>query len=329
MTLASDARERTYPVSQLGAIATQLGADLARLAAERAPLDRERYPTSRAARGGRPDSSLPGSKISPSTPPQPRRLITRARQTTFSRVTLAEVTCCRMHRRQSSSKAPSPTVISFPPAPPNSSDRPPLGPGADDPITPRTAYAEAFVAAAPSPQLGYGASRRKSSFLAVPSPSRFAHAHRRVLLRLGLVLLTLAALYKAKAHEHRYVEHAVGRATEHSCRALPYLARCLSRDPFKGLAYPAAGEGELAWPARRTAEGGAGGGGGGGEGRSGGAGGSESGAGHQPHPIHLLIREGRVKWEAKVERQSRTLEEAVSEYKRRYNKNPPRGFDKW
>jgi len=201
-------------------------------------------------------------------------------------------------------------VISFPLADRQASaSHPPSGT-----TTPRTAFAEAFVAAAPSPKLGYN-SRRKASLVQLSSPSRFVHTHRRLLLRLALVVLTVGALYKSKAHEHRYVEHAVGRATEHSCRAFPYLARCLSRDPFKGLEYPAAGEGELGWPARRV----------GGEGGKG----KEGGLTQQPHPIHLLIREARAKWEAKVARQSRTLEEAVSEYKRRYNKKPPRGFDKW
>jgi hypothetical protein len=33
--------------------------------------------------------------------------------------------------------------------------------------------------------------------------------------------------------------------------------------------------------------------------------------------------------ETKLARQSRTLEEAVREYKRRHGRNPPKGFDKW
>lgn len=234
----------------------------------------------------------------------------------------------KMHRRQSSSKAPSPTLISFPPSsdlppPPSSSTSSASYPPTHD--SPRTALAHAFVASAPSPKLGYPSSsssiRRRSSLLLSSSPSRLLHTHRRVLLRLALVLLTLGALYKSKAHEHRYVEHAVGRATEHSCRALPYLARCLSRDPFRGVEYPRAGEGELGWPGRRVGDGGKG------MGRDGK--GATGVAPKQPHPIHMLIREGRQKWEDKVARQSRTLDEAVAEYKRRYNKKPPRGFDKW
>ena len=37
----------------------------------------------------------------------------------------------------------------------------------------------------------------------------------------------------------------------------------------------------------------------------------------------------RVKYDAMIKRQSRTLNEAVSEYKKRYGKNPPKGFDLW
>jgi hypothetical protein len=47
------------------------------------------------------------------------------------------------------------------------------------------------------------------------------------------------------------------------------------------------------------------------------------------HPIYQLIRDGRDNWDRKVARQSRTLKEAVQEYKKRYNINPPKGFDMW
>lgn len=47
------------------------------------------------------------------------------------------------------------------------------------------------------------------------------------------------------------------------------------------------------------------------------------------HPIHDLINNATREWEAKLARQSKTLVEAVREYKRRYNRNPPKGFDKW
>ncbi|GAA96470.1 hypothetical protein E5Q_03137 [Mixia osmundae IAM 14324] len=47
------------------------------------------------------------------------------------------------------------------------------------------------------------------------------------------------------------------------------------------------------------------------------------------HPISILIDRGRRDWENKLNRQSKTLDEAVREYKRRYGRAPPRGFDKW
>lgn len=47
------------------------------------------------------------------------------------------------------------------------------------------------------------------------------------------------------------------------------------------------------------------------------------------HPIPQLLLLGEKRWEDMLARQSRTLEEAVLEYQRRYARNPPRGFDKW
>ncbi|BGP48291.1 hypothetical protein JCM10450v2_004163 [Rhodotorula kratochvilovae] len=47
------------------------------------------------------------------------------------------------------------------------------------------------------------------------------------------------------------------------------------------------------------------------------------------HPIHLLIEDAERKWKEKVARQSKTLSEAVREYKRRHRRNPPKGFDDW
>lgn len=49
----------------------------------------------------------------------------------------------------------------------------------------------------------------------------------------------------------------------------------------------------------------------------------------KPHPMLTLIKRAETEWNAKVERQSKTLKEAVQEYRRRYKRNPPRGFDKW
>lgn len=48
-----------------------------------------------------------------------------------------------------------------------------------------------------------------------------------------------------------------------------------------------------------------------------------------PHPILSLIKRAENEWNKKVKRQSKTLKEAVEEYRRRYKKNPPRGFDQW
>ena len=47
------------------------------------------------------------------------------------------------------------------------------------------------------------------------------------------------------------------------------------------------------------------------------------------HPIDQLIKDNEAQFLATKERQSRTLEEAVEEYKRRYKICPPPHFDKW
>ncbi|KAL1670188.1 glycosyltransferase family 90 protein [Schizophyllum commune] len=47
------------------------------------------------------------------------------------------------------------------------------------------------------------------------------------------------------------------------------------------------------------------------------------------HPISKYTELAYRRFEAKVKRQSKTLKQAVDEYKRRYNMNPPRGFEKW
>jgi hypothetical protein len=50
---------------------------------------------------------------------------------------------------------------------------------------------------------------------------------------------------------------------------------------------------------------------------------------HGPHPIFELIRRAEANWEAKMNKASKTLEEARREYERRYRRLPPLGFDKW
>ncbi|KAJ9096751.1 hypothetical protein QFC21_005021 [Naganishia friedmannii] len=48
------------------------------------------------------------------------------------------------------------------------------------------------------------------------------------------------------------------------------------------------------------------------------------------HPIKQLIRDAKDNWQAKTSRQSKTLKQAVLEYKRRHRGMlPPKGFDKW
>jgi hypothetical protein len=47
------------------------------------------------------------------------------------------------------------------------------------------------------------------------------------------------------------------------------------------------------------------------------------------HPILELIRNAEEEWQKKLDKSSRTLEDAVREYKRRYKRAPPQGFDDW
>jgi hypothetical protein len=47
------------------------------------------------------------------------------------------------------------------------------------------------------------------------------------------------------------------------------------------------------------------------------------------HPILDLVADAEREWDAMLARQSKSLDEAVAEYKRRYGRRPPRGFDRW
>lgn len=47
------------------------------------------------------------------------------------------------------------------------------------------------------------------------------------------------------------------------------------------------------------------------------------------HPILELHERGKKRWESLLKHQSQTLEQATAEYKKRYRRSPPRGFDKW
>lgn len=47
------------------------------------------------------------------------------------------------------------------------------------------------------------------------------------------------------------------------------------------------------------------------------------------HPIDRLLEDAQQQWAAKLARQSKTLKQAVTEYKRRYGRPPPKDFDRW
>lgn len=47
------------------------------------------------------------------------------------------------------------------------------------------------------------------------------------------------------------------------------------------------------------------------------------------HPITSLMADAKVDFAKRLAKQSKTLPEAVAEYKRRYQRDPPRGFDDW
>lgn len=53
------------------------------------------------------------------------------------------------------------------------------------------------------------------------------------------------------------------------------------------------------------------------------------GAASFQHPIPKLMAEAEDAFRNKLERQSKTLPAAVAEYKRRYGRDPPKGFDDW
>lgn len=47
------------------------------------------------------------------------------------------------------------------------------------------------------------------------------------------------------------------------------------------------------------------------------------------HPIPQLMTAAEDAYRAKLARQSTSLGEAVAEYRRRYGRDPPKGFDRW
>lgn len=47
------------------------------------------------------------------------------------------------------------------------------------------------------------------------------------------------------------------------------------------------------------------------------------------HPIYELIETAEIQWKRKLQKQSKSFDQAVKEYKRRYKRSPPKGFDLW
>jgi uncharacterized protein YneF (UPF0154 family) len=47
------------------------------------------------------------------------------------------------------------------------------------------------------------------------------------------------------------------------------------------------------------------------------------------HPIPKLMAEAEINFRNLLAKQSKTLPEAVAEYKRRFGRDPPKGFDDW
>ena len=52
-------------------------------------------------------------------------------------------------------------------------------------------------------------------------------------------------------------------------------------------------------------------------------------AGIKEHPIPKLMLDAENDFRGLLARQSKTLPQAVEEYKRRYKRDPPKGFDNW
>jgi hypothetical protein len=47
------------------------------------------------------------------------------------------------------------------------------------------------------------------------------------------------------------------------------------------------------------------------------------------HPIYELITRAENAWNTKLRHASKSFDQAVVEYRRRYHREPPRGFDDW
>ena len=51
--------------------------------------------------------------------------------------------------------------------------------------------------------------------------------------------------------------------------------------------------------------------------------------GQQLHPIEILVKEANEEFASMIASQSKTVDEAIKEYQRRYNRVPPPGFEEW
>jgi hypothetical protein len=49
----------------------------------------------------------------------------------------------------------------------------------------------------------------------------------------------------------------------------------------------------------------------------------------QKHPIPALMRRAKKRWARLQARQSKTFAQAITEYRKRYGRAPPKGFDRW
>ena len=47
------------------------------------------------------------------------------------------------------------------------------------------------------------------------------------------------------------------------------------------------------------------------------------------HPVYDLVERAQSAWEEKNSKASKTLSQAIDEYRRRYHRAPPKGFDRW
>jgi len=110
------------------------------------------------------------------------------------------------------------------------------------------------------------------------------------------------------------VRGAADTLREQQCRLFPRLKRC--PDPFRRLKYDDE-TGLLVYPAKLANP------------SSSPTLSANPPPPAQPHPIHYLIQSAEASWNDKLARQSKSLEEAVAEYRRRYGQAPPRGFDQW